>query len=476
MINQTLKTRSISSRLALFQSLAQLAPLPTLIFTIQEIVGYSNAATLSYLIAFVIILFSANTVIQMGSRFPNAGGYYGYVANGISRSTGVYSQFLFLFYQVINTAAVVIFGSWVLEIFLSLLGYSIRGFYLLFIPLIIIFIIPYFGIKLSSMFYSVTAVIEILIVLSLAVIMLAHPASSSILSAPLIPNVGISKFGLSIIFSLFFFTGYGSILTLAEETENPKKSVPLMALLSIIVIGLLEAFFIYASEINWGTGVLGSFASSTAFPTFLVARNILGLIGLIIVGVFAYISLVKGGIAIQNATSRGLFALGRDNVLPRYLSIVHRKYGSPSGSIIINEILALIIIAATYISFYFGLHITSGMTADAAVFLIAVLTVGYLLTHILANISVPFYFVRKERNNLSVMKHFVFPLIATGAVVYALYVSFIGLTGYMLALPVIVAIYLILALVFVLWLRSKHPEIMGKAGNVIKEINEGENE
>ncbi|MEM3237828.1 MAG: hypothetical protein QXX11_02765, partial [Thermoplasmata archaeon] len=106
---------SISPRLSIFQSLAQLAPLPTLIFTVQEIFGYSNAPALSYLIALVIVLFSANTVVQMGKRFPHAGGYYAYVANGISKSTGIYTQFIYIFYQVINTAAAVIFGAWVLQ-------------------------------------------------------------------------------------------------------------------------------------------------------------------------------------------------------------------------------------------------------------------------------------------------------------------------------------------------------------------------
>lgn len=470
MYGTTLKVKSLSPKVALFQSLAQLAPLPTLIFTIQEIVGYSNAAALSYTIAVVIILFSANTVIQMGARFPHAGGYYAYVTNGISKSTGIYTQFLFLFYQIINTAGGVIFSSWVLQIFLGILGYPTRGFYLLFIPLILIFVIPYFGIKISGLFYIVTAAIEIILVASLAALMLMHSAPSSNFAVPFFPNVGISKFGLSIIYSLFFFTGYGSILTLAEETKSPKRSIPLMALASVIGIGILEFVFIFASEINWGTDKLGTFSTSSTFPTFIAARDILGMAGFVIIGIFAYVSLIKGSIAIQNAASRGLFAVGRDKILPKYFSSVHKKYGSPSGSIIMNEVITIIIIAATYLSFRFGTHITVGLTETSAIFLIAVLTIGYLLTHIFANISVPFYFIRKEKENLSLLKHIVFPLIATVAIIVAIYVSFLGLSGYMLALPVIVVLYLATTLIFVLWLRWKHPDIVKEAGNVIPEL------
>ncbi len=465
-----LAVASISPRLSLFQSLAQLAPLPTLIFTIQEIFGYSDADALSYLIALIIVLFSANTVVQMGRRFPHAGGYYGYVANGISRSTGVYTQFMFLFYQILNTAGVVIFGSWVLQIFLDLFGISIRGFYFLPIPLILIFIIPYFGIKLSSWFYVVTAVIEIAIVFILAVLMLAHPAPSSVFLAPFVPTVGISSFALSIIFSLFFFTGYGSILTLAEETRNPKSSIPKMAVISLLGIGALELLFMYASQVNWGTGLTSTFATSSIFPTYLAARTLLGVAGLVTLGIFAYISLVKGNIAIQNATSRGLYALGRDNVLPSIFSKVHPKYKSPSGAILVNELMAIAIIVVTYLIFFFIIGIHTGITGDAAVYLIALLTVGYLLTHIFANISVPFYFTRKERKNLSITKHYVLPLASTGAIIFALSLSFTGLTGYMISLPVIVAAYLILVLIFVLRIKSKHPEVIAKAGEVIPDL------
>ena len=471
MVVNKLAVASISPRLSIFQSLAQLAPLPTLIFTIQEIFGYSNADALSYLIALIIVLFSANTVVQMGRRFPHAGGYYGYVANGISRSTGVYTQFMFLFYQILNTAAVVIFGSWVLQIFLDLFGIAVRGFYFLPIPLILIFFIPYFGIKISSWFYVVTALVEIAIVFTLAILMVAHPSPASVLSAPFIPTVGISSFALSIIYSLFFFTGYGSILTLAEETTTPRSSIPKMAVISLLGIGALELLFMYASQVNWGTGLTSTFATSSIFPTYLEAKALLGVAGLVTLGIFAYISLLKGNIAVQNATSRGLYALGRDKVIPSVFSKVHPRYKIPSGAILANELIAIAIIGVTYLVFYFIIGVHSGITADAAVYLIALLTVGYLITHVFANISVPFYFTLKERKSLSITKHYILPLASTGAILFALTLSFTGLTGYMKSLPVIVAAYLVLVLVFVLRIKSKYPEVVAKAGEVIPELD-----
>ena len=471
MVVNKLAVGSISPRLSIFQSLAQLAPLPTLIFTIQEIFGYSNADALSYLIALIIVLFSANTVVQMGRRFPHAGGYYGYVANGISRSTGVYTQFMFLFYQILNTAAVVIFGSWVLQIFLDLFGIAVRGFYFLPIPLILIFLIPYFGIKISSWFYVVTALVEIVIVFTLAILMVTHPAPASVLTAPFIPTVGISSFALSIIYSLFFFTGYGSILTLAEETTSPRSSIPKMAVISLLGIGALELLFMYASQVNWGTGLTSTFATSSIFPTYLEAKALLGVAGLVTLGIFAYISLLKGNIAVQNASSRGLYALGRDKVIPSIFSKVHPRYKSPSGAILANELMAIAIIGVTYLVFYFIIGVHSGITADAAVYLIALLTVGYLITHVFANISVPFYFTLKERKNLSITKHYILPLASTGAILFALTLSFTGLSGYMKSLPVIVAAYLVLVLVFVLRIKSKYPEVVAKAGEVIPELD-----
>ncbi|MEM3490346.1 MAG: APC family permease [Nitrososphaerota archaeon] len=385
---------------------------------------------------------------------------------------GIYTEFIYLFYQIINTAAVVIFGAWVIQIFLQALGIVIRGFYFLPIVAILIFVIPYFGIKLSTLFYVVTAVIEIAIVFIISLFMIVHPAPTSNYVAPFIPSVGISSFALSVIYSLFFFTGYGSIVTIAEETKNPKTAVPKMAVISVVGIGLLELFFIYATQINWGTNLTSTFATSSVFPTYVSARALMGIAGFMAVGIFAYVSLVKGNVAIQNATSRGLYALGRDQIIPSIFSRIHRKYKSPDGAIIINELITIIIIVSTYLIFYFVLHITTGITEHVAVYLIALLTVGYLLTHVFANLSVPFYFTRKERKSLSIIKHYLLPLISTGAIIYALTLSFTGLSGYMLSIPAIVIIYLLVFLSFVLILRAKHPEIIAHAGEVIPELRE----
>jgi len=463
---------SVSPKLAVFQSIAQLAPLPTLILTVQEIFGYSNAPALSYLIALIITLFGANTIVQMGRRFPHAGGYYAYVANGISKTTGIYAQFVYLFYQILNTAGAVIFGAWVLQTFLETFDIYVRGYFLLPIILVLILMVPYFGIKPSAYFYLITASIEIAVVALLGVFMLAHPAPSSNFMAPFVPSVGISSFALSIIYSLFFFTGYGSMLTIAEETKDPKRSIPLAAILGIVGIGILEFFFIYASQINWGTGLTSTFASSSVPPTYIASERLFGAAGLLIVGTFMYISLVKGSVAIQNATSRALFALSRDGIISKIFSRVHKRYRSPTGAIIVNEIIAALIISATYLTFYFVLNVKSGITEAAAVYIIALLTIGYLIVHVFANMSVPIYFTRKERKSLSIVKHYLFPIISTVAVLYALALSFTGLSGYMLSLPVAVGAFLVAVLIFVIWLKKKRPEVVIRAGEVIPELSE----
>jgi hypothetical protein len=83
---------------------------------------------------------------------------------------------------------------------------------------------------------------------------------------------------------------------------------------------------------------------------------------------------------------------------------------------------------------------------------------------------VPFYYTRKERKSLLITKHYILPLASTAATISALALSFTGLTGYMVSLPVIVAAYLVLVFFLVLRIRLKHPEVIAKAGSVIPDL------
>ncbi|MBX8632498.1 MAG: APC family permease [Thermoplasmata archaeon] len=452
----SLKTNALWPGQAIFQSIAQLAPLATLVLTVQEIASYTGAMALSYTLALLITLLGVNTIVQMGSRFPHAGGYYSYVSNGISPSAGAYTAMLYLLYQVLNTAGIVMFTSWFAQDMLSLLNIQVHAYYLYPIPFLLILILPYFGIKPSVIFYLVTSGIEILLTIALIAVMGLHPAHVSNLAAPFISNTPATDFALSVIFSLFFFTGYGSMITIAEETRRPRRSVPLMAVLSVVLIGLLELAFIYFSEVAWGTSAMGGYASSSIFTVFLQARQYLGFLGFLLIGSFSIIASLEANIAVQNATSRVLFALGRDGVFPSWLGTVHPKYGSPHRAVLFNSALSLAIILVSYLSFHYLLHISEGTTIAAAVFLIALLTVAYLLVHIMANLSVTAFFARKERRSLSISKHVLMPVGATAAMLAALYESFSGLSGYMLALPVIVILFLLLSGIFVLRLRRRN--------------------
>ena len=135
----------------------------------------------------------------------------------------------------------------------------------------------------------------------------------------------------------FVFVSYGGltkIASVAEEVENPGKTIPFAMIASWGVVGLLYAAVVFVT-----VGLLEPYVmGSTHTPISLGAKSFLGTPGLIILsfaGVLAFLSTANAGIL---SASRSPMAMARDNLLPVYLSKVNPKFQTPVYSIIFTGI------------------------------------------------------------------------------------------------------------------------------------------
>src|SRR4030081_995275 len=106
----------------------------------------------------------------------------------------------------------------------------------------------YQGIALSEKLLIITGSIEILIMVALALGGLASPGPGGFSWAPLNPgNFGLAgNLFLGVVFSIFAFSGWESTGTLAEESKNPKRNVP------IGLVGSGVILMIYFTFVTWG--------------------------------------------------------------------------------------------------------------------------------------------------------------------------------------------------------------------------------
>lgn len=132
-----------------------------------------------------------------------------------------------------------------------------------------------------------------------------------------------------LLFAILLFGGFETVAVLAEETPNPRRTIPLALISTVVLTGILFVLCSYAGTVYFGPELVGK-----AWPAQLdgfaeMANKLLGnWAGMWIrVGIFA--DFISCFIGFSLAASRGLYALSRAGVLPPVLARTNRL-GAPT--------------------------------------------------------------------------------------------------------------------------------------------------
>jgi amino acid transporter len=146
---------------------------------------------------------------------------------------------------------------------------------------------------------------------------------------------GASELKRASILMIFAFLGTETALCVSGEVTNPARTVPRAVVSTLVLVAIL-----YISLQIVAQGVLGAeLATNVKAPLAETARRVLGSGGatLVLLGTaistFGYV----GGDML--AAPRGLYALGRDNLLPSFIGSVSDKYRTPYVAILIHAVL-----------------------------------------------------------------------------------------------------------------------------------------
>ncbi len=200
-----------------------------------------------------------------------------------------------------------------------------------------------FGIKLVSIVNDLGVIAELVAGFALTVALLAAYFWSStrdwsyLLDATN-PTTGISAgvsgFALSMLMGAWCLTGFEAAADLAEETHRPREVVP-RVILTAEISSAVCGFFLLAGLIlgindpstaskqeNMVVGVLSDQLGNTWMPLVMMV---------VLISIFAC------GVASMAATTRLVFSLARDNMLPfsDLLKSVHPRWRTPAGAILL---------------------------------------------------------------------------------------------------------------------------------------------
>lgn len=140
------------------------------------------------------------------------------------------------------------------------------------------------------------------------------------------------------------FQGYDLISTVTEEVESPRENIP-----KAIFISLGATVIVYFVVVSVSVGTLGAetlgengeTAIASAAGDFMPKIPILGP-GSTLIWFGAVFSTLTALNAVIIASSRVVFAMGRDRLMPRQIGQLNSRFGTPAIGVILSSIVMLV--------------------------------------------------------------------------------------------------------------------------------------
>jgi len=326
------------------QAVATVGLTLTAVINIPEAARSAGHATwICYVIALVVILLVAETLVLFRREPGSASGIAGYVEAGLGQAAGALAAWaLLLGYGGTMLACLVFFGFYINHLIamlgghpLPLIGYGVGGLGCL--------VLARRDVRFSTHAMLITESISVLIVLGLCVVVLRHGGVHADLEAldPLGDSALQVRSGLMV--AVLSFIGFESAATLGAESLQPERAVPRAIRLSVLIAGVL--FLFWAVVLTEGLAWLPVAQRSGLDPIALLADR-LGQPGAgewIRAG--AFLCLFGSTLGSLNALGRIAFDLAEGGVLPRALAQVHPRFRTPAHALLATT-LPLIVIGA----------------------------------------------------------------------------------------------------------------------------------
>ncbi|MBI0578674.1 APC family permease [Neobacillus cucumis] len=395
----TLK-RSLSLKFVVFFGLTFMAP--TTMFSTYGVAVTSTNGMLptAYAIALIVMLFTAYSYAELVKAFPNAGAAYTFAQKSISPHLG----FLVGWTIILDYVFSPMISSLLNAIALHAMFPSVPMFVWIISFIVIITIVNILGIKLAANFNTILLLLQVFsfvlfLVLSIKGIFAGRGAGTLFSTVPFYDSHIKVPTLLSIIPILCFsFLGFDAVTTLSEETKEPRKTLPR----AIYIITLIGGFMF----------ISGTYVLQLIYPAFQSFKNpesayidiAMYVGGNIFTSVFNAIGLTAAfasAVASGTSASRILYAMGREDVLPKKIfGYLSPKYRTPVFNILIIGVIAL---SALF------LNLTTA---------ISLINFGALFAFFFVNLSViAHYFIRKKQRSFKgTIQYLIIPLIGTALI------------------------------------------------------------
>jgi amino acid transporter len=463
-LQATLKSNSVGLAGAVIMSAAIMGPAVSTFFNPQFSTPFSGPATpFVYFACLIAILITASGIMEMASVSPSAGSFYTYVTQGMGPHAGfITGGLMFLAYALLPPIEIALIGSYLQETIQQEFGINIPWCLISILPWAAVTFLAFEGVQTSLRTAMVLFLIEVAIVVTMALIVVAVGGKHGLSLHPLSPASsphGVQGLVIGAVFAALSFVGFEGATTLGEEVRRPHRNVPMAIALSTIAVGAIYIFCIWAEVIGLGDDKINALTGDATPWNDLAHLYAPWMTPLIILASVS--SMFAVSVNSNTGIVRILFAMGREGLLPRQLAHIDPKRHTPSNAVFFQSAFTFVVVVVVG-------AVSGGLTnpeggSNVYGYLGFLLTLAILLVYVLADIAAIIYFGKRQSGKI--FRHMLLP--ALGAVLM------VGLFAGQIAentdapytwMPWIILAWFVVLALGALWLAVMRPDTLRKAG------------
>ena len=311
-----------------------------------------RAVALAFLFAAIAIALISYSFVRLTSYFNHAGSAYALAGVTLGPRAGFFAGWALLAtyscFIAANIAEIGLFGT----SFLSGAGIWSNPSWILvsLIAAALVWFLAYGDVKvatralLSFEGISVSLIVILIVVIFWKVIAGTAPSGQSFTLTPFVPASGttVGAIAFASVFGLLSYGGFEGAAALGEETNNPRRNIPLAIAVAVAFCGVFYTIVMFAQSLGFGINASGikAFSTSSA-PLGDLAKSYVGSGMQDAINFGATLSAFASCLGCAAGASRILFALGRDGFITRRLGDASARTGSPANALAIVMIFGL---------------------------------------------------------------------------------------------------------------------------------------
>jgi len=292
-----------------------------------------NSIGLSFLAGAFVALFTGLSYAELSAMYPRAASEYLYLGRAYgNRAIAFMTEWMMIVAETVAIATVVLGFSQYFQTFFAV-PTGLIAVALLFILTLISIIGIKVSLKLNTVL-SVVAIIGLIIVIAAGA---GKIGSVNYFS----PSNGVSGIFAASALIFFAYLGFDNIANLAEETKDPKKTLPRGLLIAMAISTLLYVLV--------GVSAVGLVPwqelSASEAPLALVASKAFGPTAYYVLAIIALLTTFNTALVLLIAGSRAIYGMAREGALPRSLEHISRHTHTPVHASVFLLIITLLFLS-----------------------------------------------------------------------------------------------------------------------------------